>query len=301
MNGFVVSTAELQERERWQAPAGPVRRGSEGHLRLFCLELLRTHDPYRPAAIAWPALDADAHARLLSLPIWDIAVETEGRAGMNVRTFAAWVAHPLLKEAVELDAFEESRHKQVLSKLVQFYGIPLQAERDYAVPRDAEFAFMATGYSECVDSFFAFGLFEVARTSGFFPERLVETFEPVMTEEGRHILFFVNWVAWRRRNISWWRRPWFELKILRVWAHILRERVGAARRVTGQTDSKDKNFTMTGTRHLGVDINFRQLAEICLREYERRLAPYDPRLLRPAFVPDLVRLALRITGERQAA
>jgi hypothetical protein len=293
MNQDAVS-AHAREALSLSAPAGPIRRGSAEHLRLFCLELLRTHDPFKPAAIDWPRLEEDARRRLISLPIWDIAVETEGRAGMNVRTYAARVAEPLLKEAIELDAFEESRHKQVLSKLVAFYGITLQPEPEYKVPRDPEFAFMGTGYAECVDSFFAFGLFELARSSGFFPEELVETFEPVMREEGRHILFFVNWMAWWRRNMPWWRRGWFELKVLAVWAQIVWERMGAARRVQRREDANDKNFTMTGAKHLGIELNFRQLIETCLGEYQRRLAPYDVRLLRPAVVPRLARAALQL-------
>lgn len=266
MTELTISAPDASRRgKRAARPAGQIERGSDEHLRLFCLELLETHDPFKPAVIDWPVLEADALHRLTSLPIWNIAVETEGRAGMNVKTFAARLEKGLLREAVEMDAFEESRHKQVLARMVEFYGIALDPEPEYRVPRDAEFAFMGTGYAECVDSFFAFGLFDLAKSSGFFPSELVETFEPVMREEGRHILFFVNWVPW-------WRRPWFELKIIGVWASIIWERLHAARRVGSAESPGDKNFAMTGSQHLGIDLDFKQVIAICLRENERRLA-----------------------------
>jgi hypothetical protein len=176
-------------------PDGPIRRGSEAHKNLFCRTLLDTFNPYKPAVIDWPTLDEEARNRLVSLPIWDIAVQTEGRARTNVATYAATATDPLLRKAIELNAFEEGRHKLVLSNLVAAYGITLAPEPPYAVKGDPEWAFMVTGYSECIDSFFAFGLFESAKRSGFFPEALVDTFEPVIHEEARHILFFVKWAA----------------------------------------------------------------------------------------------------------
>src|SRR5215467_6309440 len=197
---------------------GPIKAGTEAHKELFCKTLLSTFDPYKPAVIDWPELPPDALQRLTSLPIWDIAVQTEGKAGLRVATYGERVADPLLKQAIALNAFEERRHKHVLHNMVQAYGIALQPEPVYAAPRYPEWAFMVTGYSECIDSFFAFGLFETAKRSGFFPEALVETFEPVIKEEGRHILFFANWVAWHRRTMNIFRRPYFELKVLGVWA-----------------------------------------------------------------------------------
>jgi len=274
-------------------PTGAIRLGSPEHLQLFCSELLETHDPYNPTVIDWPPLDPDTHRRVTSLPIWDIAVQTEGRAGMNVKTFAERACSGLLKEAVEMNAFEETRHRQVLANMVEFYGIALQPEPKYEVPRDVEWAFMVTGYSECIDSFFGFGLFDLAKSSGFFPQELIDTFEPVMREEGRHILFFVNWVAWWRRNMPWWRRPWFELKVLAVWLFLIWERIDIARAVEGGSNAADNNFTLTGSKQLGVNISFKRLAEICLYENERRLAPYDKRLIRPVFVPKMIRLTLR--------
>ncbi len=275
-----------------KAPSeGPIRIGSDEHKKLFCRTLLDTFDPYKPAVIDWPKLDRAAQDRLTALPIWDIAVQTENRAGLNVCTYAEGIADPLLKKAVELNGFEERRHRYVLSNLVEAYGIKLAPEPAYPRPRDPEWAFMVTGYSECIDSFFAFGLFETAKRSGFFPAELVDTFEPVIHEEGRHILFYVNWVAWHRRNMPLWRRPWFELKVLAVWIFLVWERIGIAGDVSNGT--QDNNFTVTGANQLGQDISIADLMDTCLAENDRRLGIYDKRLKRPRFVPFMIRLIRR--------
>ena len=273
-------------------PEARIRVGSAAHKALFCRTLLDTFNPYKPAVIDWPELDAGARERLVSLPIWDVAVQTEGRARLNVASYAAVTRDPLLREAIELNAFEEGRHKRVLANLVQAYGIALAPEPDYPAPRDPEWAFMLTGYSECIDSFFAFGLFESARRSGFFPPELVNTFEPVMQEEARHILFFVNWAAWHRRTMPLWRRPWFELKVLGIWSVLVWERVRLARDVGHGV--QDNNFTLNGAKSVGADISATELIGLCLAENHRRMSPYDERLVRPVAVPAMARLARRL-------
>ena len=270
---------------------GPIRLGSDAHKTLFCRTLIDTFDPYKPAVIDWPALDNEALDRLVHLPIWDIAVQTEGRARLNVASYAAITADPLLREAIELNAFEEGRHKHVLSNLVAAYGIALAPEPQYVAQGKPEWAFMVTGYSECIDSFFAFGLFETAKRSGFFPAALVDTFEPVIQEEARHILFFVNWVAWHRRTMPLWRRPFFELKVLAVWLFLIWERLGIARDI--ESGVQDNNFTVTGASSVGDDIDVAELIDICLAENNRRMSSYDKRLLRPFAVPALAGLARR--------
>lgn len=281
-------------------PDGRVRLGSPEHLLLFSRMLLDTHDPYRPALIDWPELEPATRDKIVSLPIWDMAVQTEGRTGLFVKTFGETVRDPLLRSAVQMDAFEERRHKVVLADMVRAYGIELEPEPDYVVPKDAEWAFMRSGYSECIDSFFGFGLFKLAKDTGFFPPELIDTFEPVMREEGRHILFFVNWVAWWRRNMPWWRRPWFEAKVIAVWLFLIWERIDMAKGMGENTKAQDSNFTLNGSKELGVEVSFPELAAVCLAENDRRLAPYDQRLLRPRFVPGVMRLILKFAGRKRA-
>jgi hypothetical protein len=56
---------------------------------------------------------------------------------------------------------------------------------------------------------------------------------------------------------------------------------------------QDNNFTVTGAKSVGSDMNIRELIDTCLSENTRRMSHFDPRLRRPALVPALARLARR--------
>lgn len=287
---------------RWVSPAaGPLVPGSDLHRTETCRMFRDTFNPYRPAVLDWPALEPAALARIVALPIWDIAVQTEGKARLRMAAYAGTVSNPDIRCALALNAWEENRHKEVLSRMVEAYGIRLAPEAPYAWPGDTEWAYLVTGYSECIDSFFAFGLFDLARRSGLFPCALVDTFEPVMQEECRHILLFANWLAWHRAQLGVWRRLRFEARVLRVWAFLAWERIGLARAIDGDGDgdvdaaAADNNFTLNGARSVAADApTLRELLALCLQENERRFAGYDQRLQRPVTVPRLARLALRL-------
>lgn len=282
---------------RWQSTTeGEIKDGSQAQAAALRAMFRETFNPYRPSVIAWPRLDKEAQDRITSLPIWDIAVQTEGRARTYMAAYAATVEDPDIRDALALNAWEENRHKEVLSRLVEAYGIALVKEPPYPLPADPEWAYLVTGYSECVDSFFAFGLFEVARRSGLFPAELVETFEPVMQEECRHILFFANWAAWHRARLSPWRRVLFELKVLRVYFFLMWERIGMARSMDGEGDKtkSDSTFTVTGAQSVSQEeMSLPMLLRLCLEENDRRFAGYDPRLHRPKTIPTLARIALK--------
>ena len=99
--------------------------------------------------------------------------------------------------------------------------------------------------------------------------------------------------------MPWWRRPWFEAKVLGIWTVLLWERVRIARDVSHGV--QDNNFTLSGAKSVGADVSPAQLIELCLAENERRMGALDERLVRPAAVPALARLALRVMQARGEA
>lgn len=299
----IVAEADWAARH-WSAGEPDISPGSEAHKHAVGRMFRETFNPYKPSIIEWPKLSEEARERLINLPIWDIAVQTEGKARLRMLSYARSLRDRVWHDAIELNGWEEGRHKVVLSDLVRAYGIVLEPEPVYVEPRDTEWAYLVTGFSECVDSFFAFGLFELAKRSGFFPMELVDTFEPVIQEECRHILLFANWLAAHRRTMPWWRRPWFELRVWAVWAFLGWERIGIARGMDdGGGKAQDNNFTVNGSKAVSdTDISVSELMRICLEENDRRFAGYDDRLRRPTTMPALVRFALLfMPGKRKPA
>ncbi len=103
---------------------------------------------------------------------------------------------PLVRQALELQGYEEARHGRILQCLIDRYG--LRVTPNVPRKRPTRDAFMLFGYSECVDSYAGFGIFRLARDARLLPEALTSLFSRVLVEEARHIVFFVNWIAWDR-------------------------------------------------------------------------------------------------------
>jgi hypothetical protein len=202
-----------------------------------------------------------------------------------------------LRKAIELQGFEENRHARLLAALTAHYRIPIQTPPPHQ-PRSLENEFLLAGFGECFDSFFAFGLIAIANDSGYFTPELVQIFEPVVQEEARHILFFVNWVKYRRAQLPWWKRPAFRLRCGWLILKQVASRVQTAKTLGGGDADCADNFTLTAHQDLGSNLTLHGLLGRCLAENERRMAPYDTRLLRPRLVPTLARLFYRILPAR---
>jgi len=275
---------------------GRLKIGSDVHKERFCASFTDTFTPYEPHEVKWPELDPAARERLRSLPFWGEAIGSERTAAARVRAMANTERDPVLREAIAMQAYEEERHARLLEHLLAFYDIP-SPDDPAEVPRDPEWGFMRMGYGECFDSFFAFGLFRVASDTGFFPPELVKVFDGVMQEEARHILFFTNWAAYKTGTLPLVQRPWF----------VVKRGLGVALQAFGRvktalqlrdTEAGD-DFTMQVPDEIGAgDISVKKLALTCMGENDRRLAPYDPELLRPKIVPSLVGVALRFVPGR---
>jgi hypothetical protein len=279
-----------------------LRVGSPEHKELFCQSFIQTHDPFVPSKIEWPDLDADGLQRLKGLPVWNEAARTEAATAVKVQALGRTEPDPMLAEAIRLQGFEEGRHAEVIQRLTRHYGIPVAPFPEPEEPRDPTWTFLRTGYGECLDSFFAFGLFELGKRSEFFPAGIISVFETIMQEEARHILFIVNWAAYLRAQRPLPLRPAFDAR--RAWNIVAQafDRVKGAMQMAGggdATPATQDGFTLKSHAAFG-DFSLRSFLELCLSENARRFAPYDARLLRPMLVPSVVKTVVRVLPRRKS-
>ena len=282
-----------------------IRVGSEEHKRLFCRTFIDTHDPFQPAEIVWPEMDEQSLARLKALPVWNEAARTEAATAVKVAALGREETDPILGEAIRLQGYEEARHADVIGRLTRHYGIAVDPFPPAEEPKNPTWTFLRTGYGECLDSFFAFGLFDIGARSGLFPPKVVEVFGTIMQEEARHILFIVNWAAYLRARRPMLARPVFDAR--RAWNIMAQafDRVRGAMQMSSGGKSSQQGFTLKSHGSFG-DFTLRSFLELCVAENQRRFAPYDARLLRPVLVPATVKFMLRFlpgrgNGNRSAA
>ena len=264
--------------------------GSEAHKRIFCRQFIDSHQRFDPENLAWPELDKGALERIRAVPFWQEVLHTERRAGAIVAAYAATIADPLVREAVELQGVEEERHARLLGVMIWRYGLAAEEHEIEPTGPDLYTAFADFGYGECLDSFLGFGVFRIARQAGFLPDPLFGIFDMLMLEETRHIVFFINWMAWqeaaRGRGARWWR--WAVSAY--YYARAIGRLVGTIRRGQKENDGKDFSATQAGVFLDGFTV--RGFVEACHAENARRMADFPSDLMRPRLLPALAGAAL---------
>jgi hypothetical protein len=264
--------------------------GSDEHKKLFCRDFIATHCRFDPARLAWPDLDAAELERLRGIPFWPEVLYTERRAGAIVAAYAETITDPLVREAVMLQGFEEARHAELLRLMIRRYGVVAEERTPDRPKGDLLRAFADFGYGECLDAFLGFGVFKIARRAGFLPEAMFEIFETLIHEETRHIVFFINWMAWQQvahgRGASWRRGATAAHYYARAMGRLL------ATVWRGRNANDGKDFSATQASVFLDGFTLRGFVEECRAEHVRRMAGFDCDLLQPHFLPKLAGIAL---------
>jgi hypothetical protein len=261
--------------------------GSEAHMELFCRTFLEGHRKYEPEDLPWPELDDQSLELLRGIPFWDFALQAEADAGPMVHATADVQSDPLIREALSLQGYEEDRHARIIRHMIGLYGLEV-GEIHVEMPADIEEAYIDFGFEECLDSFGAFGLFELARESKLVPEPLFQIFDHVMNEEAHHIVFFVNWFAHRQRHRGVADRA---LRVPKSLWHYGKALWKIADMFRSDDTPEGQDFVVTGAQAFVDDLTPKLVISTCLAENARRMAPFDPRLLQPRLIPRMAQVA----------
>ncbi|WP_330202674.1 ferritin-like domain-containing protein [Cyanobacterium sp. Dongsha4] len=283
-----------------------MKLGSKEHKKLFCQTFLDSHIHYEPEDLPWPELDSFHLNRLKSIPFWREALTIEEEAGRMVSFFADTIDDPLIRDAIALQGREEQRHGRLIQYLINHYQLDIAPPEKEELPKDIQKEFIEFGFGECLDSFFAFGMFGIARQAQYLPEPFFTIFDPILDEEARHIVFFVNWVTYLQIQSG---KGFPLLRGVNTFLSYL----GAIRNLVDsfgdvdlggtQEEGEVNPFTASGASHFMEDLTPKLFFATCLAENEKRMAKFDRNLLQPMLFPRLSKLAyqvLRILPEKNS-
>ncbi len=264
--------------------------GSEEHKERFCDAFIASHNRFDPETLAWPDLDAAALGRLRGIPFWQEVLYTERRAGAIVAAYGGTIEDPLVRKAILLQGFEEARHAELLRLMIGRYGVAAEERLPDPPNGNLRRAFADFGYGECLDAFLGFGVFKIARRARFLPEAMFEIFETLIHEETRHIVFFINWMAWQQVARGRGTPLLRSITAAHYYSRAIGRLLGTVWRGRGANDGKD--FSATQASVFLDGFTFRGFVEECRTEHARRMAEFDPELLQPRFLPNLAGIVL---------
>jgi hypothetical protein len=268
--------------------------GSQTHKTLFCQTFIETHRTFEPADLSWPTIDDLSIDRLRSIPFWSVALAAERNAGRMVTAYAKTLTDPLIAQALALQGIEETRHGNLLGEMLRRYGISV-ADRPLPPLDDSERAFLDFGYEECIDSFFGFGIFGLARQIQLFVPELTDIFEIVLLEEARHVTFFVNWVAYERirrgRGAPALQAAATALGYVRAVKRIVTTFAPGAK---DGPKTQGVGFGAEGAFAIFEDVTWRSFLGSCVSEHERYMSAMPPSLLVPTVLPKIAKAALAL-------
>jgi hypothetical protein len=267
-----------------------MKLGSEEHKQLFCHSFIDSYLDYEPEKLPWPELDELSLNRLKGIPFWREALITEREAGIMVSAFAETIDDPILKKAIALQGKEEYRHARLVEYLIKHYEIDIKEPPPVEVPDKIQGAFINFGFGECLDSFFAFGMFGIARQAKYLPEEFFHIFDPILDEEARHIVFFINWVTYLQIQQG---RGWFPLRSINTlisYGKAIQTLITAFGSV-GE-DKEGKPFTASEASHFTDNLTPELFLSTCLAENAQRMRVFDQHLLQPRLMPRISSIAL---------
>jgi hypothetical protein len=251
--------------------------GSSEHKELFCRSFIDSYQEYEPEKLPWPKLEGIYLERLRGIPFWQEALRIERGAGEMVSAYAERITDPLVKEAIALQGKEEARHARLIEYLINHYQVEVTEPPKKKLPSNIEEAFIDFGFGECLDSFCAFGLFDIARQAQYLPEPIFQIFDPILHEEARHIVFFVNWITYLQINEG---RGMGLLRGAHALWHYGKAIQDILETLKTSPDGTGKGFTASGATTFMDDLTLEMFLTTTLRENEKRMSVFEPQLQR---------------------